>query len=112
MEYNITMVYDAESNRYDFWISNREKYPLLLELREILEEKYHGFLKSFSIIMRVVEDENMIYASIGGIDHSWEKHYKKLTGGALFMLIHSMADYIDAVEWTEEFCSRKDITNK
>jgi len=111
MEFEIIVQYDVETNQYDLWVSSLEKMPLLLELREIVEEPPKEFLKSFEITLRVVEEENKIYGSMKGVDHAWEKHYKTLNGGTLFVLVHSMADYIDAVKWTFIVCGGQIISN-
>lgn len=111
MEFVMTVRYDVEVNEYDLWTSKLERIPLQLQLREILETEPKEFLKSFDITMRVVEEENRIYASMEGVDRKWEKHYKKIDGGTLFILIHNMADYIDAVKWTYIACGGNLINN-
>lgn len=75
------------------------------ELFELLTSNINYFIKSFEINIEIDEMNKNMKSTITNLDHEWTKTYKKLTAGSIFMLIHSMADYINGIEWTETYTS-------
>lgn len=99
MLYEFLINFNKESNTVN--IVPMDNDGLKNELVDLITSNSESMTKDFEIEIKIDEMNNVIYSRFLDVDHNWEKKYKKLTAGSIFMLIHSMMDHIGAIQWTE-----------